>query len=193
VERQALYAELLVLADLVIPSLGPVSGVRSWLGPLHERHDFATATAAVEVKSSIATRPLVAAINGERQLDDHGLESPLYLVHFALERSVSEGPTLPDLIKRIQENCSSTEAASDFEDRLIRASYDHALKQRYAETRFIVRGIKAFRVAGDEFPRITEALLLPGVGDVRYKLSIDACAPFACELDSIFGPGTANE
>lgn len=193
VERQALYAELLVLADLAIPSLGPVLGVRSWLGPLRERHDFATGFAAVEVKSSIATRPLVATINGERQLDDQGLESPLYLVHFALERSASEGPTLPDLVKRIQEDCSSTEAASEFEDRLIRAKYDHALEQRYSETRFIVRGIKAFRVAGSDFPRITESFLLPGVGDVRYKLSIDACAPFACELGRLFSHGANDE
>lgn len=196
-EQRGLWGELQLLHTLLLPALGPVVAVTGWKGPEGAHQDFQYASAWVEVKTTLAKQPQSVRITSERQLDDtHG--PALYLHVFALEAQPAGADTLPARVAVLRAALAMTPAAREvFEDALLSAGYRDLDAPRYAAPGYAVRRADTFRVAPG-FPRIIEASLPSGVGDVSYALDLAACAPFATTTNALAGilaqssPAAAN-
>ncbi|HKP90078.1 MAG TPA: PD-(D/E)XK motif protein [Thermoleophilaceae bacterium] len=173
-ERQrGLYAELWLLRHHLVRLLGPEATVLAWTGPDAASHDFELPSAAIEVKATAGKQHQVLRIASERQLDDTGVAA-LFLFHLSLDVRHGEGETLIQAVSASRELMADTSAAATFEDRLLAAGYSSPHEPRYRHTAYTVREFNFFQV-GEGFPRITEANLLPGVGDVRYSVAVAEC------------------
>jgi hypothetical protein len=172
--QRGLYGELWTLRELLAPTLKVERAVAAWIGPEGAPRDFEAEGHGVESKTSAANEPQVVAINGERQLDDAGLAS-LHLVHLSLESVQGSGETLPDIVSSSRAHVAGTSAEGAFDDLLLESGYLDAHTPRYERDGYLLRRLTVLRVAGPDFPRLTEDVLPDGVGSVRYRLAIDAC------------------
>lgn len=88
------------------------------------------------------------------------------------------GTSLPALIADVRAQlCTDVIALAAFNDRLLDRGWLDAHASRYEGRRWSVRREHTFRVAPG-FPRLIEADLPSGVGDVNYAMSLAVCAPF---------------
>ena len=184
-EQRGLYGELCSLEDIVLVALAPLEAVRCWTGPEGTAKDFQFHGAvALEVKTSLARPPHTIAISSERQLDDTGL-SALYLLHRLVDAQRGAGETLPARVARLRQNLGGDPAAlALFEESLETAGYFDLHAGRYESVGFTSRGTHLYRVS-EGFPRLTEASLVPGVGNVQYLISASACAGFQVSLSEL--------
>ena len=169
--QRGLFGELAVLGEIVMETLGPLDAVSAWTGPDPSHQDFIHAGIALEVKTSLAKRHARLAIANERQLDErpHRL---LLLVYVRLDESVAEGLTLPALVDRCRVRVRDDIAAARlFDDRLVAAGYLDVHAELYRSS-WRASAMRFFRVHGD-FPRLTDANLPAGVGDIRYSIVAD--------------------
>jgi hypothetical protein len=177
-ERQlGLYAELTVLVDHITPAVGITAAVDAWQGPSSALQDFQLDPAAIEVKASRAARPQRVHIASERQLDDTGCAQLVLLFLSVDARIGGTGRTLPDTVHRARQLAvAHPSAAARLEDLLLEAGYLDMHQPRY-RTRFTVRQLHAYLVTPG-FPRLTEADLPRGCGDLTYTIELDACEPW---------------
>lgn len=179
IAAQGLLAELLFLRDFAIPECGnAAAAVASWAIPEPLSKDFQYSQGAIEVKCSVAREHTKVHISGERQLDDTGF-AVLYLFAVLLEKVVTGGFTLPEIVNSVRELLSDEVARSRFEDKLLAYGCLDIHFPRY-ERHFIVQRMRAFRVCPG-FPRMP-AILPDGVGDLNYTVALAACGAFEVEL-----------
>lgn len=128
------------------------------------------------MKGTAAKQHQVLRVVSERQLDDTGVEK-LFLFHLSLDTHLDAGQTLPVLIDEIREALRGTGAAPIFEERLFEAGYLDAHRHVYENPGYTMRESNFFLVANG-FPRIVEADLRRGVGDVHYSVAVAECKHF---------------
>ena len=147
--------------------------IEAWTGPEPALHDFQHARAAIEVKSTAGAQHQVLRISSERQLDDTGT-SALYLVHVSID--ARQGGTR-DAARRSSRSSATRRAAPPRRRRSRIASGRPATSTSTpAATRRDTRcGASAPTASQQGFPRIVEADLLDGVGDVRYSVAVTEC------------------
>jgi hypothetical protein len=168
--QRGLFGELAVL-ETVLGVLGTLEAVTAWTGPDPSNQDFVHRGVALEVKTSLAKRHARLAIANERQLDERP-HSLLVLVYARLDESVAGGLTLPALVERCRARLrDDISAARLFDDRLVAAGYLDVHAELYRSS-WLVSAMRFFSVRGD-FPRLTDANLPPGVGDIRYSIVAD--------------------
>lgn len=183
-ERQrGLYAELWLLRNHLVDAVGPAVAVHAWVGPARASHDFQLGACALEVKGTAAKQHQILRIVSERQLDDTGVEG-LFLFHLSLDTHLDTGESLPGLVDDLRLVVRESQAAASFEDKLFDAGYLDAHRHLYDNPGYIARECNFFRVA-EGFPRIVEADLRPGVGDVRYSITVAECKHFIVETDTV--------
>ena len=184
-ERQlGLYGELKTLQELLIPHLGTVKAVSSWTGPARTPQDFQWDGMAIEVKTVVHSEPQTFRIDGERQLDDFGLDA-LLLAHHRVFRHQGAGETLPDLIATIRGSISADEGpVDDFDDSLLATGYRDDDAGSYGSIGYSLKDTTYYRVQPG-FPRLTEADLFPGIGSVVYTVTASACSRFEVETNSV--------
>lgn len=187
-ERQrGMLGELLVMESLLIPRLGLLAGVEAWMGPDPAHQDFIRAGLAIEVKTSLAKRHARIMIANEKQLDERPYDA-LVLAVLRLDESAAHGESLPAAVARVRELVSGDPAASRLlDDRLLAGGYLDVHAPRYDRNRWRCSDRWFYRVE-DEFPRLTEANLPPGVGDIRYSIIADGLGAFQLggdEVDSL--------
>lgn len=190
IERQrGLFGELHTLRAIVAPSLGAAAAVASWRAPTRSHQDFQFGGAALEVKTTSAKQPVSIRITSERQLDPVGTRSLFLFVLVLDERETDEasaggvGESLPDIVRYLRAKMPH-EAIEAFDDRLLEYGYLESDASRYEARRFTKRQGHAFLVS-DAFPKLTEADLPTGIGDVSYELSLAACEPFRVDVDQM--------
>ena len=176
-----LYAELWILRHHLLDGVGHVRAIRAWTGPSGASHDFQLGSCALEVKATTQKQHQVLRIASERQLDDAGV-AYLYLFHLSLDTHLDGGASLPDLVAEVRNELAGGPAASAFEDRLLGTGYTEAQAHRYANPGYSERESNFFHVTSD-FPRITEADLRRGVGDVTYSIAVAECKHFQANAD----------
>jgi hypothetical protein len=181
--QRALMAELWILRELVAPAAGAAAAVRAWQGPTRSRHDFQLPLTSLEVKSCAANQPQVVTINGERQLDEVGTPA-LHLAHVSLDVHHNGPETLPEMVASVRGLVLDSGAEVELEDGLLEFGFTDLHAPRYAGTGYTVRESRFFRVVSG-FPRLTEADLPEGVGGLRYRLAIAACADFEVEVEAV--------
>jgi hypothetical protein len=179
---QGLWGELWVMRHLLFPIWGS-QVVESWTGPEKDDVDFRLGISTVEVKTLRGDLPAVARITSERQLDPaSGINLALIALMVNRHRH-GTGESLPEMVDACLDLVQGTDRTL-LENLLIEWGYLEIHKQRYAETRYTIREVRAFQVKSG-FPRITESMLPDGVGAVTYSLSLDACQAWRIEPDEL--------
>lgn len=175
-EQRGLFGELSLLRSLLIPAVGARRAAYCWVGPLAHSQDFQLDGVAIESKCTGSAEPLMVEIHGARQLDDRGLDHLLLHV-LAVDVRQGAGETLNALVDAVRSALDVEPAArARFESCLFDAGYLDAHSDRYERLGYAPRREAFFTVVGDRFPRITERTLPAGIGNLRYSVSLDACA-----------------
>lgn len=184
-ERRGLYGELHALAEHVLLNTNAAAAVEGWTGPSAANQDFQFPHCAIEVKTTSGKQPQALVVANERELDDRAT-GLLLMLHLSLdERRGGTGESLNDAAARVRQLLTPTPAAlAEFEDRLARAGLLGHQGHLYDEPRYSVREQTCHRV-GPGFPRITETDLQPGVGDVRYRITLQACQPHVTDIATL--------
>lgn len=170
--QRGLFGELVVLEQRFLADGALLEGVSAWVGSDSAHQDFRLGRLAVEVKTSLAKRHARIAISNEKQLDERP-HDPLILASVRLDESEPHGISLPDLVARLRATLAGDEPASRlFDDRLLLADYLDVHAPIYEAHRYQVVSTRWFRVEGD-FPRLTDANLPAGVGDITYSIIAD--------------------
>ncbi|EMS70621.1 PD-(D/E)XK motif protein [Ruminiclostridium cellobioparum] len=188
-EQQGLYGELWFLRELIDYSR-LTSLVKNWTGIEKTTHDFQIGKSAIEIKTSVSNKPYSAKINNENQLDDTNLAN-LYLAFLALHPMLEGGETLPDIISQIRRKIANdTEAKLKFEEKLFFSGYVENQSHLY-KTGYALRDVIAFSVKAG-FPRILNADVPDGIGDISYSIQISVCEPFKVNLEHVLQQVTSN-
>lgn len=183
-QQLGLWGELHLLRRYLLPSLAPTV-IQSWRGPKAEVHDFQAGRWGIEVKTYAGnSSPEQIHINGERQLDDLGLDD-LFLILVSVAKREHEGETLPVLVKAIQEKLrESPRMQALFTSRLLEAGYSIRDEELYEKTGYVLRDCRIWKVS-EGFPRLTEKDLPAGISRLRYKLSVSAIKAFETDLQDL--------
>lgn len=178
IAQQGLYGELWFLRQIVFPNVELLKGLQCWTGPKGTQQDFQFSRCAVEVKTTSTKQHQKLAIASERQLDNTGA-GIIILLHLSLDVRSDQGETLLDMIASVRAVVVNDLLAREgLENRLFEVGYLDLHSSRYEKTGYTVREVNYFNVEQD-FPRIIEADLRNGVGDVRYTISVSECKRFS--------------
>lgn len=175
-----LFGELIVLERLL--SVDP-GAHRLWLGPAGHKFDFASAGAAIEVKTSESAEGRLVHIHGLDQLD-HVDNDTLVLVWLRVERAPSGASTsvaMQDLLRQVLELADDGQAIREL---LEQVGFPESAWESYGDLRFLLHEQRWYPV-NEQFPRLTRTALdsigVPAtVMDVQYTidLSADPVVPF---------------
>lgn len=182
-EQRGLFGELVTLEKTILAALDALAAVSSWTGPEPKNQDFVHGGIGVEVKTSLSKRHSRLVIANEKQLDEKP-HHKLLLAHVRLDESAAQGSTLSEQVKRCRGLVQADPvAAGMFEDRLMSAGYLDIHAPLY-DQKWLPSAIRYFDVR-DAFPRLTEANLPPGVGDIRYTIIADDLAAYEMAHEDI--------
>lgn len=176
IEQQGLFGELLMLQRL-IEHFGAAEGLSFWRGPLDEPKDFRVGISAIEVKTRQGGRHSVE-ITSAHQLDPQGVTHLILAVmHLAPAASFADdAKSLDSLIAELRNSIAMNGIGLEqFEALLIAAGWNAS--EGYNAPSWLLLGTEYYDATGD-FPKIAAATLAPGVDQVRYRLSLDACGTF---------------
>ena len=181
VQQEGLFGELYFLKKMLLQDSESrkYDIVTTWQGmeKEHAVRDFQGKNWVVEVKTTATNRPQKVTINGERQLDDTLVEN-LFLFSCSIDISNAGGITLPDIISEVRGLLSSSFIArAAFDEKLYHTGYIDKDIEHYNDNHYLIRS-EAFYNVVDDFPRIREDELRPGVGEVRYSIVLAACGKF---------------
>lgn len=171
--QRGLFGELFFLRKFLRKSTDAEYCINSWRGAEKAVQDFQYSDWAVETKTTSGKNQQKLQIASERQLDT-SLVPNIYLTHISLEVRENHGETLNDIVEELSNLLSQNPAALNvFKLKLMEAGYFSHHYKEYEETGYSIRQENIYRIT-DDFPRITEAMIPDGVGDVRYTLIISA-------------------
>lgn len=173
-EAQGLWGELFIIRSVLQPTWRDAVP-EAWTAGAFDEKDFRHGPVAIEVKATRAGHPEAVRINGEHQLESPSDVGTLLLV--VVEADVHEGgtgETLTEAVAAVRALFTGP-AATKFEDRLSQRRYSDSDEPAYRSTRYSARTVLWYEVTAT-FPRLTATDLPPGVGDVHYLLSLDACS-----------------
>ena len=176
-EQRGLIGELAFLRDLV-SNFGTATAIEAWTGPTGSAKDFELIGTCVEIKARrVAAKPTVA-ISSEEQLADVE-RSRLFLRVVSISSAIlPEGQSLHDHVRMTDELFKQDGDAFDlWEEALYSTGYDP--ESDYDGRRWLLGATENYEVV-EGFPRVSSPLL-PGVENVRYSISLDACEPFRLE------------
>ena len=182
-EQLGLFGELIVLRDVFLTRVDHFSALSAWQGPLGAEQDFQFQEWLFEVKSQMVSSDKQLHISSEHQLDL--VSGNIALFHQVFSTSAEpEARTLAALVDEVRLAILRTAppAASLLEARLIQIGYEPLPDYDVESLRLATRN--AYEVKAD-FPRVCASDLSPGLSHVRYRLSLEACAPFRIEVQDL--------
>lgn len=173
---RGLIGELWFLQHVALHRLGADAAVQGWVGPLDAPQDFIVGQDVFEIKTCAppASHVTIASL---AQLDAGDAPLRLVVVWLAVAAAGAKDAFSPaQLAHSLRAAFESTASAStEFALRLAEAGYTDA--EEYARMWYHVANVRFYRVR-DDFPRLTRAVVPPGVRDATYTIALDACAPF---------------
>ncbi|GAB62591.1 conserved hypothetical protein [Candidatus Jettenia caeni] len=171
--QRALYGELYFLRKFLQNIPKPDYCINSWKGAEKSVQDFQFADWAVEIKTTHGKNQQKLHISSERQLDI-SLVPRIFLIHYSLEVRQNHGETLNSIVDNLLKMLSGNPSAHNvFRLKLLEAGYFDIHRPLYNNTGYSIRQENIYRIT-DDFPKITEAQIPSGVGDVRYSLIVSA-------------------
>lgn len=180
-EQRGLVGELAFLRELVT-AFGPETAIEAWTGPTGSAKDFELIGSCVEVKARrVAAKPFVSISSEDQLADVEGSHLCLRVVNVA-SAVLPEGQSLHDHVRMTAELFEEDGAAFEaWEETLFSTGYDP--ENDYDDRRWLLGTATDFEVRAG-FPRIATPLA-PGVENVRYSISLDACEPYKLAVDLI--------
>ncbi len=180
-EQRGLVAELAFVRDLA-EGLGPGTAIEAWTGPSGSAKDFEIIGSCVEIKAHrVAARPFVAISSEDQLADVEGSRVYMRVVNVA-SAVVPNGLSLHDHVRQTAELFEKAgDAFEAWETVLYSTGYDP--DNTYDGRRWQLESATSYEIV-EGFPRISFPLPA-GIENVRYSLSLDACAPFELEDDLI--------
>ncbi|MBN1379488.1 MAG: PD-(D/E)XK motif protein [Gammaproteobacteria bacterium] len=181
--QKGLYGELLFLNRYVLVQQRPYETLlRFWTGPRNRQHDFQFGSFSVEVKTTSSKQHQKLHITSEQQLDETLVEK-LYLFYVSVSMIENQVDTLPAMVSEIRDTLANDAVAmTTFNAALLERGYLDVHQPKYEHTGYFVRDSKFFLIGG-KFPRIKEAELRKGVGDVCYSISVTECSNYEISED----------
>jgi len=168
-----LFGELYFLRKFLNATSDSEFCINSWRGPEKAVQDFHYAGWAVEVKTTHGKNQQKLFISSERQLDISIIPN-IYLIHFSLDIREGHGETLNHIVEDLNNIfCENSSAYSIFKLKLFEAGYFEYHSNNYENIGYTIRQENIYKITED-FPKITEAMIPHGVGDVRYSLVVSA-------------------
>ncbi|MEB3204643.1 MAG: PD-(D/E)XK motif protein [Candidatus Sericytochromatia bacterium] len=168
--QSGLFGEMHVL-DILLDHLPADFAVRGWQGFDQHLQDFRLGGLGIEVKTSEARQHVRIRIANERQLDERPWHR-LLLACVLVDADVGTGTSLVDKVAALRARLDDEPGARRMlDDRLEEYGYLDAQARLYADRRLEVRRLLVLEVR-DEFPRLTEAGVPAGVGDIRYSVVV---------------------
>jgi hypothetical protein len=165
-----LVGELAALDAIIKEGVSASSAIEGWLGPLDGVQDFHLGIGALEVKASISPTGFPAKIGSLEQLDDHARQ-PLFVVG-AKFRQVDGGRNLPTFIADLHASLGNDhESQRLLGERLLAAGYFSQHADRYPR-KFVLNEIRVVEVV-DDFPRLIQGTIPPGIIGARYDIDLD--------------------
>ena len=174
-QQRGLVAELAVLREMAIPSVGAEAAVAAWRGPFGEAQDFRIASHRMEVKATESERPRAFRVSSEYQLDPSSTDGDaLWLVLVEVCSQAGEaaaGDALPELVEATRKAVGPENSfvRSEFEQRLCAAGYSDEPgyhSQRWTSSQPVVIAVDA------DFPSIRASELPEGISGVRYSCDL---------------------
>lgn len=183
--QRGLYGEVYFLRNFLNNSTDQTYCLKSWVGSERSIQDFQYSNWAVEVKTTHGNNHQKIHITSERQLDDSVIEK-IFLYHLSLDIRVDNGEPLNTIIEDVLELLrDSTMASNLFKLKLLEAGYFDTHKPLYENRGYNIRQENIYRVTGN-FPRITEAIIPIGVGDVKYSIVLSESEEWRIDIPTLF-------
>lgn len=172
--QQGLWAELWIMREHLLQQGRDREVLGTWTGPYRSNHDYESTCVSLEVKSSKAGPPIHVQISNALQLQAIA-GKPLLLAVVLLDAVPEGGETLAEMVDTIRSILDQDPVATEaFAERLLDSNYLDVHRASYTTVEFAHRETRVYSVAGG-FPRIIEADLPSGVGDVRYSIELSSC------------------
>lgn len=183
--QRGLYGEVYFLREFLNNTEDKNYCLKSWLGSESAIQDFQYSNWAVEVKTTHGNNHQKIHITSERQLDDSIIEK-IFLFHLSLDIRVDNGESLNAIIEDVLESLrDSTMASNLFKLKLLESGYYDIHKPLYENRGYNIRQENIYRVTGN-FPRITEAIIPVGVGDVKYSIVLSESEEWRIDIPTLF-------
>lgn len=180
---RGLWGELYFLNDSLLTILDPETAVKAWTAGTGAHQDFQFPNASVEIKTTAAKQPQSVRITSERQLDETGAGELFLIVLTVDDREIPSGGTasgisLPQMIESVRTALAvNLRSLLLFNDLLLQRGWMDEFASHHESRCLTLRDELVFHVLPG-FPRLVEADLPTGVGDVNYALSLPSCEPF---------------
>lgn len=176
-EQRGLFGELFFLRQFLQANSDFINVINAWVGCEKQIRDFQFLNWSIEVKTTYGNNHQKVHISSERQLDSTNLEN-LFLYHISLEERQQSGETLNELVNSIFNILTSDFISLNrFKNKLLNAGYFDQHKNLYEHHGYFIRQNVFYKVE-NEFPRIEEADIRNGVGDVKYSIMVSQCTDF---------------
>jgi hypothetical protein len=184
-EQRGLFGEVYFLRKFLANNNRFLEVVNSWVGPEKQIRDFQSANWSVEVKTTHGKNHQKILVSSERQLDTSNLEN-LFLNHISLDSRQMSGESLNQIIDSVLGLLESDfTALTRFKNKLLSAGYFDQQKNYYEHTGYFIRHDVTYLVE-HSFPRIEEADIRDGVGDVKYSIIVSHCSDFIRTDEQVF-------
>lgn len=184
-EQRGLYGELYFMRKFLQINSDFSNIVISWIGPEKQVRDFQFGRWSVEVKTTHGNNHQKIQISSERQLDTTNIDS-LFLNHLSLETMQQSGETLNQMVDSINEILNiDLSAFNQFRNKLTDARFFDHHRQLYSDVGYFIRQDDYYKVE-NQFPRIEEADIPNGVGDVKYSIIVSQCNDYKISEAEIF-------
>lgn len=183
-EVRGLFAEIVLLTDLVDRHMSSSAAVEAWLGPERSHQDFIFGNTAIEVKSLSGVERSSIRISSEDQLES--LNDALFLRVYRLSSLADAvgARSLNEIVTAFQARIVEADAVEAFDRKLV--AYGYAPLPEYDVPRFVVSDVRNYRV-GDGFPRLMRSQLPIGIANVAYDIRLETIAQYECGEAAIFG------
>lgn len=184
-EQRGLFGELFLLRKLLYTGGSPDMIISAWVGCESQIRDFQYSNWSIEVKTTHGNNHQRIHISSERQLDASKLEH-LFLYHISLESRQRSGETLNDVVESIRALLQNDfRTLNKLDAKLIEGKYFRHHKPLYSDTGYTIRQDTFYEVHGD-FPRIEEADIRNGVGDVKYSIIVSQASGYTKTEQEVF-------
>lgn len=171
-KQRGLFAELLFLESLAIPTMGETNAVRGWVGPEGNHQDYHFGQTFVEIKSKHGSSSSKVIISSEHQLAKNDSERLFLYVLEENEANGNHGLSLTELAERVRNSIGSPIVRNEFFLKMLQVGYD--FKTDY-DTRWTTGNTNVYEVEG-EFPRIAD--VESGLSHVSYALDLKECSDY---------------
>ena len=184
-EQRGLYGELFFMRRWLESSSSLQHCIIAWVGPENQIRDFQLNDWGLEVKTTHGKNHQKVHISSERQLDTTTLKS-LFLFHLSLENQQKNGETLNHIVDDLMNKFfKDVTALREFKTKLLLAGYYKHHSPQYEAVGYHVRNQSYYNIK-DAFPRIEEADIRRGVGDVKYSIILSECTAYATNEMNVF-------